>query len=66
MPSLIKLLQPSAWQAITPVCPLAAERQLAGYLHRGFWQCMDTMSEKQKLEDLWNSGKAPWKTWGEG
>lgn len=49
-----------------PMTALAAERQLAGYLHRGFWQCMDTMSEKQKLEDLWNSGKAPWKTWGEG
>ena len=42
---------------------LAERHQLAGYVHRGFWQCMDTISEKKKLEDLWTSGNAPWKLW---
>lgn len=42
---------------------LVAENQLAAYVHRGFWQCMDTLREKQQLEDYWQSGKAPWKIW---
>ncbi|MDO4619216.1 MAG: glucose-1-phosphate cytidylyltransferase [Lachnospiraceae bacterium] len=42
---------------------LADEGQLMGYLHKGFWQCMDTQREKKKLEDLWAGGEAPWKTW---
>ena len=33
------------------------------YCHEGFWQCMDTLREKEMLERLWASGKAPWKTW---
>ncbi len=39
---------------------LADNRQLAAYRHEGFWQCMDTLREKKILEDLWQSGKAPW------
>ena len=39
----------------------AADNQLAAYRHEGFWQCMDTLREKKILEDLWQSGKAPWK-----
>ena len=31
------------------------------YKHTGFWQCMDTLRDKEKLEKLWNSGEAPWK-----
>ena len=46
-----------------PMCRLAEEGQLMGYEHRGFWQCMDTQREKQRLEELWASGKAPWKRW---
>jgi len=46
-----------------PMKRLVAEHQLGSYVHRGFWQCMDTMNEKNKLEQLWASGKAPWKTW---
>ena len=42
---------------------LAEEGELAGYYHEGFWQCMDTQREKKLLEDLWASGKAPWKRW---
>jgi glucose-1-phosphate cytidylyltransferase len=42
---------------------LAAEGELMAYQHEGFWQPMDTLRDKQLLEDLWASGKAPWKTW---
>ena len=33
------------------------------YKHDGFWQCMDTLRDKKRLEALWSSGNAPWKTW---
>ena len=46
-----------------PMARLSEEGQLDAYLHEGFWQCMDTQREKKKLEDLWESGQAPWKTW---
>lgn len=46
-----------------PLHQLVADHELVGYLHRGYWQCMDTLREKEKLEQLWNSGKAPWKLW---
>ncbi len=46
-----------------PLEQLAADGELMCYKHRGFWQCMDTLKDKQKLETLWNSGKAPWKVW---
>lgn len=52
----------TAWER-EPIERLASEGQLAGYRHYGFWSCMDTLKEKNYLEDLWNSGKAPWKTW---
>jgi glucose-1-phosphate cytidylyltransferase len=42
---------------------LAAEGQLMAYEHKGFWQPMDTLREKHLLEDLWASGRAPWKVW---
>lgn len=42
---------------------LAYDNQLAGYIHKGYWQCMDTLREKQHIEKLWDSGKAPWKVW---
>ena len=46
-----------------PMRKLAAEGQLFGYVHDGFWQCMDTQREKEKLETLWDEDKAPWKRW---
>jgi glucose-1-phosphate cytidylyltransferase len=46
-----------------PLTRLAAEGNLHAYFHRGFWQAMDTLRDKQYLEELWDSGKAPWKTW---
>jgi len=42
---------------------LAADRQLAAYRHDGFWQCMDTVRDKNYLERVWQQGRAPWKTW---
>ena len=42
---------------------LAEQGQLNSYTHKGFWQCMDTLREKEKLEELDASGKAPWKVW---
>ena len=46
-----------------PLTKLVEDNQLSGYVHKGFWQCMDTIREKQKLENLWASGNAPWKLW---
>ena len=46
-----------------PLARLAAEGQLGAFLHRGFWQPMDTLRDKVLLEDLWQSGRAPWKVW---
>ena len=52
------------WEA-EPLQKLAADKQLAAYRHTGFWQPMDTLRDKKLLEDLWSSGKAPWKTWSD-
>ncbi len=46
-----------------PLNSLVQEGQLVSYTHDGFWQCMDTKREKDKLEAMWSSGKAPWKVW---
>lgn len=46
-----------------PLESLAAEGELMSYTHKGFWQCMDTKREKDDLEKMWESGKAPWKVW---
>ena len=46
-----------------PMRKLATDGELKSFYHYGFWQCMDTKREKDKLENLWVSGKAPWKTW---
>jgi glucose-1-phosphate cytidylyltransferase len=46
-----------------PLQRLAADGQLSSYKHRGFWQPMDTLREKHQLEELWATGRAPWKIW---
>lgn len=46
-----------------PLTRLAEEGQLMSYIHRGFWQCMDTKREKDMLEKYWKTGNAPWKVW---
>jgi len=67
------VLSPKALEAIPedsaimweqePLERLASEGNLLAYHHAGFWQTLDTLRDKQLLEELWNSGKAPWKTW---
>ena len=52
----------SVWER-APLEALAEEGQLAAYKHGGFWQPMDTLRDKTYLEELWASGKAPWKVW---
>ena len=52
----------TSWEA-EPLAGLAAEGQLIAYEHTGFWQPMDTLREKNLLEELWLSGQAPWKKW---
>jgi len=46
-----------------PLERLAADGQLMAFRHHDFWQCMDTLREKMLLDQLWESGKAPWKVW---
>ncbi len=48
-----------------PLERVAEEGGMMAYRHTGFWQCMDTQRDRQKLETLWNSGSAPWKVWQE-
>lgn len=48
-----------------PLERLSADGQLVAYRHTSFWQCMDTLRDKLRLEDLWLSGQAPWKVWEE-
>jgi len=52
----------SAWEA-EALETLSHKGQLSGYVHDGFWMCMDKLYDKIKLEELWNSGKCPWKVW---
>jgi glucose-1-phosphate cytidylyltransferase len=46
-----------------PLETMARDGQLAAYFHKGFWQPMDTLRDKNHLEELWASGRAPWKAW---
>jgi glucose-1-phosphate cytidylyltransferase len=52
----------TAWER-EPVERLASHGQLMGFRHTGFWSCMDTLKEKNILEELWSTGHAPWKIW---
>lgn len=66
------VLQPEAISAVTddlqmferePIETLVSKAQVHAFFHHGFWQAMDTLRDKQHLEELWSSGKAPWKSW---
>ena len=46
-----------------PLEHLAKDGQLMAYRHHGFWQCMDTIRDKKLLEQLWDEGNPPWKSW---
>lgn len=53
---------PTIWER-SPLEGIARDKQLSAYRHMGFWKCMDTLRDKTELENLWKSGKAPWKVW---
>lgn len=63
-PSCLDLIEgdDSSWEG-EPLSWLAREGQLKAYEHRGFWHPMDTLRDKNLLEELWSQGKAPWKVW---
>lgn len=63
-PKVLRLIDndSTSWE-LEPMAALAKTGQLEAYTHAGFWQPMDTLREKNLLEDLWTSGKAPWKVW---
>ena len=52
----------SSWEG-EPLVHLASDGELMAFTHQGFWQPMDTLRDKNILEDLWQSGRAPWKVW---
>ncbi|WP_417537722.1 glucose-1-phosphate cytidylyltransferase [Marinomonas sp.] len=63
-PSVLELIDgdDSTWEQ-EPLMTLADRGELMAYEHKGFWQPMDTLRDKHYLEELWQSGKAPWKNW---
>ncbi len=63
-PDVVDLISNDAtvWER-EPLEQLAHSGQLSAYAHRGFWQPMDTLRDKMKLEELWQAGAAPWKVW---
>ncbi len=63
-PSVIEYISDErcSWEE-APLMQLAAEGSLMAYQHKGFWQPMDTLRDKNNLEELWSSGCAPWKVW---
>jgi glucose-1-phosphate cytidylyltransferase len=46
-----------------PLAGLAADGELRAYRHEGFWDCMDSYKDAVTLDDLWSTGRAPWKLW---
>lgn len=63
-PKVIDLIEGdnTIWER-QPLEKLTTFNQLQAFTHNGFWQPMDTLRDKQQLEELWSSGKAPWKSW---
>ena len=63
-PKVINLIEgdETLWEK-QPLERLAKRGELEAYFHHGFWQPMDTLRDKNHLEELWASGKAPWKLW---
>ena len=63
-PGVIEYIQgdDTSWEG-KPLARLAHEGRLCAFRHDGFWQAMDTLRDKVKLEELWQSGAAPWKVW---
>jgi glucose-1-phosphate cytidylyltransferase len=52
----------TSWEG-EPLSQLSGQEQLIAFEHNGFWQPMDTLRDKNRLEELWEAGNAPWKIW---
>jgi len=52
----------TSWE-VGPLQSLAGDDELRAYRHRGFWHAMDTLRDRNYLDDLWRTGRAPWKVW---
>lgn len=63
-PAVVDLIDSdqTSWEQ-EPLVALTAKDQLRAFQHMGFWMAMDTLRDKNRLEELWQSGKAPWKSW---
>jgi glucose-1-phosphate cytidylyltransferase len=63
-PEVLDLIEDdhTIWEA-WPMQTLASQDQLRAYRHAGFWHPMDTLRDRHYLEELWTSGRAPWKVW---
>lgn len=63
-PKVVEYIKEDAtiWEK-EPMEKLASQGQMQAFVHEGFWQPMDTLRDKKHLEELWNTGKAPWKSW---
>ena len=63
-PKVLDEIHDNAWMFENePMQKLTARHEVQAYFHHGFWQAMDTLRDKYRLEELWASGSAPWKTW---
>lgn len=63
-PKVIQEIHDESWMfEREPMQSLTSKGQVEAFQHQGFWQPMDTLRDKQRLEELWDSGDAPWKTW---
>jgi glucose-1-phosphate cytidylyltransferase len=64
-PGVLEYLREDSVLERQPLESLAADGQLRGYQHQGFWDCMDTYKDAVLLNDLWKSGRPPWRVWAE-
>jgi glucose-1-phosphate cytidylyltransferase len=62
-PGVLDYLEPDSVLESDPLTNLAADGELHGYRHPGFWDCMDTYKDAVLLNDLWASGDPPWRVW---
>ena len=62
-PGIFDYIDGDATRSSEPMKRLVADGQLMAFRHRGFFQPMDTIRDREALEALWHSGKAPWKVW---
>ena len=63
-PQVLDEIHDDSWMLENePMHSLTAKNQVEAFFHHGFWQPMDTVRDKQRLEELWASGRAPWKKW---